>query len=125
MERAHDQGTANPHSEVQLESLDEQLTRWSFELGLATAFLPDNPFDALEWTRRIEREVTEALKEHPEAKDSLTELRTEVQSLRDQSHAVSRRLLADSERRQQAFEAREHQVFETPLRPLRQPWPSR
>ena len=124
MQLERHQNTQDSQPNTAPESFDDQLSRWSFELGLAAGFLPEDPLNALEWASRIEREIASEIPRRPEAEASLRALRGQVLTLRDRSRALSRRFLAGSERREHAFEAGEHAVFDRPLRSLRKPWPA-
>ena len=102
--------------------LEEAIPRWNFELGLAAAFLPEDPLNALAWTQRIEGEIEAQMARGPEAGEQLGQLRGEAHSLYEESYASSRRFLEASERRHDEFAAREQAVFTHPLKTLRRPF---
>lgn len=99
------------------EPLAEALERWDFELGVARAFLPEDPINCLSWTQRIDDEIVAELDTHPD----LGPLHEEARTLIEQSRAASQRFLAESTRREHDFEAREHEQLSTPMARIRQP----
>ena len=127
MQNERNGSEANCSPADQPASLEQQISRWNFELGLTAGFLPDAPLDALEWSRRIAREVSDEMQRDRgdrRAEALLSPLRGEARNLVALSFESSRRFLAESERRHREFEAREQAVFARPLPALRKPWPN-